>query len=123
VSELFEAAVDVFMVTMGLGCVWLGCSATHRRHQYPELARGPAWATRTWGLGFVLLGVSLAVASVGRLTGEVWSWPSAVMRWIAGPLVIGSLLASMASRRWKHRDDRTTDTADTVNTADEARRA
>lgn len=112
VTELFEAAVDVFMLAVGLGCVWLGCSATHRRHQYPELARGPAWATRTWGLGFVLLGVSLAIASVGRLTGETWSWPSAVMRWVAGPLVVGSILASMLSRHRPRRNGRTAEAVD-----------
>ncbi|MEU9762350.1 hypothetical protein ACFYYY_22905 [Streptomyces sp. NPDC001834] len=117
---LFEAAMDVFMMAMGLGCVWLGCSATHRRHQYPELARGPVWTTRTWGLGFVLLGASLAVASVGRFTGEVWSWPSAVMRWVAGPLVIGSILASMVFRR---RGRRNNQAVEAVQSADEARRA
>ncbi|MFI9627467.1 hypothetical protein [Streptomyces sp. NPDC052042] len=112
---LFEAAMDVFMMAMGLGCVWLGCSATHQRHQYPELARGPLWATRTWGLGFVLLGASLAIESVGRFTGEVWSWPSVVMRWVAGPLVIGSILASMLFRGWKNRSDRAVGAVESVD--------
>ncbi|MFF9073625.1 hypothetical protein ACF1BP_27635 [Streptomyces sp. NPDC014735] len=120
VMELFEAAMDVFMLAMGLGCVWLGCSATHRRHQYPELARGPVWATRTWGLGFVLLGASLAIASVGRFTGETWSWPSAVMRWVAGPLVFGSILASMVFRQWGNRNNRAVRATESVDEGHQA---
>ncbi|MFJ4504421.1 hypothetical protein [Streptomyces sp. NPDC088864] len=100
---MFGGFVDVLGITMGLGCAWLGCRTVLRPHRPPEPFQGPVWAARAGGLGFVLLGVVLAVRSAALLAGRDAGWTGDVIRWVAGPLVIGSILAALLSRRGEHR--------------------
>ncbi|MEU6755713.1 hypothetical protein [Streptomyces sp. NPDC046685] len=62
---------------------------------------GARVVVRSWGLGYVLLGISLAVESVTLMTGGEPGWLADVTRWIAGPLVVGSILAAFVFRRWE----------------------
>ncbi|MFB6716836.1 MULTISPECIES: hypothetical protein [unclassified Streptomyces] len=102
VTEAFDRAVDVLVVALGLGCVWLGWRAVFRPHRPPEPIQGPVWVVRAWGLGFVLLGISLVAETMTLLAGEEPGWPANVMRWVAGPLVVGSIAAACAAR-WRER--------------------
>jgi hypothetical protein len=107
VAEVFGSAMDVLVMAAGLGCVWLGCRALLRPRQPPEPIQGPVWGVRAWGLGFVLLGISLAVETVTLMTGGEPGWPADVIRWVAGPLVVGSIVAALVARRWKRHQART----------------
>ncbi|MFJ7062477.1 hypothetical protein ACK8N7_36055 [Streptomyces griseobrunneus] len=104
VTEVFDTVVDVLVVAMGLGCVWLGMEAVLRPRRPPEPIQGPVWVVRTWGIGFVVLGICLAVQMVVLTTGGDADGVADVMRWVAGPLVAGSILAAfvirLRERRW-----------------------
>ncbi|MFF9496527.1 hypothetical protein [Streptomyces flaveolus] len=108
-TEVFDRAVDVLIVAVGLGCVWLGGRAVLRPRQPPEPIRGPVWVVLVWGLGYVLLGNSLTIESVTLMAGGEPGWPADVMRWVAGPLVVGSILAAFLSQRWERRRARAMD--------------
>jgi hypothetical protein len=102
--DVLDRAMDVLTVVLGLGCVWLGCGALIRPRRPPEPVRGPVWAVRTWGLGFVLLGISLAIGTITLMTGGEPGRTADVIRWVAGPLVVGSIVAAfVARRRERHR--------------------
>ncbi|MCP9960271.1 hypothetical protein LUX05_00490 [Streptomyces somaliensis] len=107
VTGLLDRAMDVFTVVVGLGCAWLGCRAvvrTHGPHRPPAPVRGPAWVVRVWGLGFVVLGISLATETVVLTAGGEPGRAGDVIRWVAGPLVVGSIVAALTARRWeRHR--------------------
>ncbi|MFG3532406.1 hypothetical protein ACGF8B_37645 [Streptomyces sp. NPDC047917] len=102
-TEVFDKALDVLNVALGLGCVWLGWRAALRPRQAPSFRRRPVWAVRVWGLGFVVLGISLTIKSVTLMAGGEPGWPTDVIRWVATPLVVGSILAVFLSRRWERR--------------------
>ncbi|MBX9396513.1 hypothetical protein K4749_23710 [Streptomyces sp. TRM72054] len=102
VTDVFDRVVDVLVVALGLGCVWLGWRTVFRPRQPPEPIQGPVWVVRAWGVGYVLLGISLSVESVILMAGGKPDWPVDVIRWVAGPLVVGSLLAAFVSR-WRRR--------------------
>ncbi|WP_327241563.1 hypothetical protein [Streptomyces sp. NBC_01320] len=108
-TEVFDRAWDVLMVALGLSCVWVGCWAVLRPRQPLMLEGRPVWVVRAWGLGYVLLGISLTIESVTLMAGGEPDWPADVMRWVAGPLVVGSLLAAFLSRRWERRRARAMD--------------
>jgi hypothetical protein len=103
VTEVFDRAVDVFMMAVGLGCVWLGWRAVLRPRRSPEPIQGPVWVVRAWGIGFVVLGICLTIKWVPLMAGGEPGWPVDVIRWVAGPLVVGSTLAAFLSRRWERR--------------------
>ncbi|MFF9402492.1 hypothetical protein ACF1FX_24345 [Streptomyces sp. NPDC014646] len=105
--DVLDRAMDVLMVAVGLGCAWLGCWAVLRPRRPPEPIRGPVWVVRTWGLGFVLLGISLAIETITLMTGGETGWAADVIRWVAGPLVVGSIVAAFVARRWKRHRART----------------
>ncbi|MEW2491917.1 hypothetical protein [Streptomyces sp. NPDC048411] len=105
-TEVFDRAVDVLTVALGLGCVWVGWRAVLRPRQPPILQGRPVWVVRAWGLGYVLLGISLTIESVTLMAGGEPGWPADVIRWVAGPLVVGSFLAAFLSRRWERRRTR-----------------
>lgn len=63
-TEVFDRAWDVLMVALGLSCVWVGCWAVLRPRQPLMLEGRPVWVVRAWGLGYVLLGISLTIESV-----------------------------------------------------------
>jgi hypothetical protein len=107
VAEVFERVMDVVMVAVGLGCVWLGCRAVLRPRQPPEPIQGPVWGVRAWGLGFVLLGISLAIETVTLMAGGQPGWPADVIRWVAGPLVVGSIVTAFVARGWQRHRTRT----------------
>ncbi|MGW4824284.1 hypothetical protein ACWEP4_36455 [Streptomyces sp. NPDC004227] len=103
---MFDRATDVFIVALvGPACAWSGWRAVLRPRQPPDyvMIQGPVWAVRAWGLGFVVLGICLPIESVTRMAGGEPGWPAAVIRWVAGPLVVGSFLAALLSRRWERR--------------------
>ncbi|MFI2434379.1 hypothetical protein [Streptomyces sp. NPDC018693] len=103
VTDALGTAEDVLFVVLGLGCVWLGARAVLRPRRSPgPMIQGPVWAVRAWGLGYVLLGISLTGQSVALMTGEQLDWSAHVIRWAAGPLVVGSLVAAYLSR-WRER--------------------
>ncbi|MER5215448.1 hypothetical protein ABT063_34135 [Streptomyces sp. NPDC002838] len=102
VTEVFGRTVDVLIVAGGLCCVWAGCWALLRPRRPPEPIQGPVWVVRTWGLGFVLLGISLVVETVNLMAGGEPGRVADVSRWIAGPLVVGSILAALVAR-WRGR--------------------
>ncbi|MEU6010152.1 hypothetical protein [Streptomyces sp. NPDC047453] len=58
---------------------------------------------RAWGLGHVVLGICLTIKWVTLLVGGEPGWPADVIRWVAGPLVVGSILAAFLFRRWERR--------------------
>ncbi|MFE7209988.1 hypothetical protein ACFY0A_25050 [Streptomyces sp. NPDC001698] len=58
---------------------------------------------RVWGLAYVLLGISLTIESVTLMAGGEPGWPADVIRWVAGPLLVGSILAAFLFRRWERR--------------------
>ncbi|WP_432077197.1 hypothetical protein [Streptomyces wuyuanensis] len=102
--DVLDRAMDVLMVAVGLGCVWLGCGAVIRPRRPPGPIRGPVWVVRTWGLGFVLLGISLSIETITLMTGREPGWAADVIRWVAGPLVVGSIVAAFVARWWgRHR--------------------
>ncbi|MHC5701262.1 hypothetical protein OTC26_007375 [Streptomyces tirandamycinicus] len=104
VTGVLDGAMDVVIVGLGLCCVWLGCRALLRPNRPPECIRGPVSAVRVWGLGYVLLGISLAMETVTLTTGGEPGWTGDVIRWVAGPLVVGSIVAALAARWWhRHR--------------------
>ncbi|MFE7236552.1 hypothetical protein ACWCRF_31230 [Streptomyces sp. NPDC002405] len=100
---MFDRAVDVLIVAVGLGCVWLGWRAVLRPRQPPEPIRGPVGVVLAWGLGYVFLGNSLTIESVTLIAGGEPGWPADVIRWVAGSLLVGSILAAFLSRRWERR--------------------
>ncbi|MET9922873.1 hypothetical protein ABZZ04_38315 [Streptomyces sp. NPDC006435] len=104
---VLDRVLDVFVVVTGLGCVWLGCQALLRPRRPPEPIHGPVWVVRSWGLGFVLLGISLAVEMVLPMTGRESGLPADVIRLAAGPLVAGSIVAAFVVRGWQRRRSRT----------------
>ncbi|MCP9956869.1 hypothetical protein [Streptomyces sudanensis] len=107
VTGLLDRAVDVFTVVVGLGCTWLGCRAVVRPqgpHRPPAPVRGPAWVVRVWGIGFVVLGISLAIETVTLMAGGEPGRAGDVIRWVAGPLVVGAIVAAFTARWWeRHR--------------------
>lgn len=104
VTEVFDRAMDMLMVPLGLSCVWLGWRSVFRPRWSPEpILQGPVWVVRAWGLGYVLLGISLTIESVTLMAGGELGWPVDVIRWVAGPLVVGSILVAFLSRRWERR--------------------
>ncbi|MFE9171085.1 hypothetical protein ACFYNZ_16420 [Streptomyces kebangsaanensis] len=105
-TEVFDGAVDVLSMALGLGCVWLGWRAVLRPRRPPEPIQGPVWVVRAWGLGYVLLGICLTIQSVTLMAGGEPGRPADVIRWVAGPLLVGSILAAFLSRRWERRRDR-----------------
>ncbi|MFF8713338.1 hypothetical protein ACF07T_18200 [Streptomyces sp. NPDC015184] len=103
-GTVLDRAMDVFTAALGLGCVWMGCLAVLRPRRPPEPIQGPVQVVRTWGLGFVLLGISLTAETVTLMTGGEPGWAGDVIRWVAGPLVVGSIVAAVVARRRKlHR--------------------
>ncbi|MEU4266166.1 hypothetical protein ACYCCF_30065 [Streptomyces argenteolus] len=106
-TDVFDRAMDVFMVAVGMGLVGLGCSAVLRPRRPPEPIQGlPVWGVRAWGLGFVLLGISITVETVTLMAGGEPGRAADVTRWVAGPLVVGSTLAAFVARRRERRRDR-----------------
>ncbi|WP_282692587.1 hypothetical protein [Streptomyces sp. CC208A] len=104
VTDVLDRITDGFMVVLGLGCVWLGCWAVLRPRRPPEPVRGPVGVVRAWGLGFVLLGVALVVETIVLMTGGGSGWAADVIRWVVGPLVVGSIVAAFVARgRERHR--------------------
>ncbi|WP_217197266.1 hypothetical protein [Streptomyces buecherae] len=98
----WDGALDVFVLAVGVGCGWLGWRAA----RWPGRAVGPVrpgWVTRAWGLGYLLLGCALVVDTATRLAGGEQRWATHLLRWGAGPLVIGSLLATFVIRRRERR--------------------
>lgn len=69
-AELADMAVGVLMLVMAAGCTWLGWTSLRRPLGSPVIMRGPGWLVRTWGLGYLLLGVGLAAEEMGRIAGE-----------------------------------------------------
>lgn len=106
-GTVLDRAMDVFTAALGLGCAWMGCLAVLRPHRQPEPIQGPVWVVRTWGLGFVLLGISLATETVTLMTGGEPGWAGDVIRRVAGPLVVGSIVAAVVARRRKPHRART----------------
>ncbi|MFD4954105.1 hypothetical protein [Streptomyces sp. NPDC058451] len=100
-AEVFNRAWDVLMVAAGLCCVWVGSQAVLRSRQPLMLHGRPVWVVRAWGLGYVLLGISLTIEPVTVMAGGEPGRPADVMRWVAGPLVVGSILAAFLPRRWE----------------------
>jgi len=63
------------------------------------------WVVRAWGLGFVLLGTTIAVETVTLMVGGEPGQVAGVTRWVAGPLVVGSIVAAFVARRRERRRD------------------
>lgn len=106
VIDMLDRAVQALTVVLGLGCVWLGCGAVVRPRRPLRPVRGPVWAVRAWGLGFVLLGISLTIETITLLTGGESGRATDVIRWVAGPLVVGSMVSAFVARRWeRHRKE------------------
>ncbi|WP_433544087.1 hypothetical protein ACQPZG_02495 (plasmid) [Streptomyces sp. CA-294286] len=105
-GELWDRAAHLLMLAVGVGCAWLGCATVLRPRRARPGIPGPAWGARTWGVGYVLLGVSLTVQEVCRMAGEELMWPSGLVRWVAGPLIVTSLLAGIAWRGWGRHEAR-----------------
>lgn len=101
-AERAETAVSVLMLIVAAGCTWLGWTSLRRPREAPVSVQGPGWLVRTWGLGYLVLGVGLTSQEVGRTAGEEPAWPLILIRWIAGPLVVLPLVAG-AVRRWRER--------------------
>jgi hypothetical protein len=106
VTEVFDRAMDVFMVVVGVGLVGMGCRAALRPRRPPEPIQGPVWGIRAWGVGFVLLGLSITVDTVALMADGESGRMTDVIRWVAGPLVVGGVLAAFVTRRREHRRDR-----------------
>ncbi|BAU84685.1 hypothetical protein SLA_3780 [Streptomyces laurentii] len=106
-TDLWDTVGGVFMVILGLGCAGWGGRALLRPHRPEQPITGPAWAVRSWGLGYVLLGTALAVRMAGLLVGAEPAWPMAVIQWAATPLLVCSVAAALVSRRrTRHRAGR-----------------
>ncbi|MFV0132019.1 hypothetical protein ACLGIH_01900 [Streptomyces sp. HMX87] len=103
VTEVFDGAVNVLVVALGLGCVGMGWRAVLRPRRPPEPIRGPVWVVRAWGLGFVLVGISITVDTVILMAGGEHGRVMEVTRWVSGPLVVGSVLAGFVARRRERR--------------------
>lgn len=102
-ADVFDRAVDVYMAALGMGLVWLGCGAVLRPRRPQGPIQGPVWGVRAWGLGFVLLGITITVETVTLMAGGEPGRTADVTRWIAGPLVVGAILAAFVSRRRERR--------------------
>ncbi|WP_406420982.1 hypothetical protein OH809_21000 [Streptomyces sp. NBC_00873] len=100
--ELLDKAANVFMLVLGVGCVWLGWTGVRRPRQSPKIMQAPTWAIRTWGVGYVVLGVSLIAEVVSWMDIQELGWPTALIRCVAGPLVFASVLAGVIWR-WRGR--------------------
>ncbi|MEU6522388.1 hypothetical protein ABZ892_05920 [Streptomyces sp. NPDC046924] len=101
-AEPAETAVSVLMLVVATGCTWLGWTSLRRPREAPASVRGPGWLVRTWGLGYLVLGVGLFTQEASRAGGEDPFWSLVLIRWIAGPLLVFSLMAG-AVRRWRER--------------------
>ncbi|MDG9720681.1 hypothetical protein [Streptomyces sp. DH24] len=106
-TQGLDRAMDVLVVAAGLGCVWLGCRAVFQPRRPPEPIHGPVWVVRAWGLGFVLLGIALTIETVTLMTGGESGWTADVIRWVAGPLVVGSIVMAHVARGWQRHRART----------------
>ncbi|MYU25636.1 hypothetical protein [Streptomyces sp. SID8352] len=95
--------MDVFTLVMGVGCGVLGVSALFRPHALPEMIRGPIRVVRAWGLGYLVLGISLTAETVAVMGGGEPGRASDLARWVAGPLIVGALLAAFLIRRRDRR--------------------
>ncbi|MFE6777148.1 hypothetical protein [Streptomyces sp. NPDC057702] len=94
-----DRVLDLFLLAVGVGCGWLGWRPALWPRRVTGPARRPRWVARAWGLGYLVLGAALVAESVIRLAGGWQRWPMDVVRWVAGPLVVGSLLADLVVRR------------------------
>ncbi|MFC8584351.1 hypothetical protein ACFUGD_07325 [Streptomyces sp. NPDC057217] len=102
-ADVFGRMMDLLALALAVGCVWLGGEAVLRPGRSPDVLRGPVWVVRAWGVGYVLLGVSLVVETVTLMTGGEPGWATDLTRGLAGPLVVGSLLVAFVARRRKRR--------------------
>ncbi|MFF8594523.1 hypothetical protein ACF061_24345 [Streptomyces sp. NPDC015220] len=102
-TDPLETAGGVFMMAVGLGCAWLGGLAVLRPDRPPQPIQGPVRVVRAWGLGYVLLGICMAVRMTSMLVGEEPAWPLAVIYWVAGPLLTCSVTAAGVSQRRARR--------------------
>ncbi|CAL9671522.1 hypothetical protein SUDANB15_07430 (plasmid) [Streptomyces sp. enrichment culture] len=103
--EVFERAVDVLVLAVGVGCAWQGWRPMllPRRSLTPtHRSAGSAWMARAWGLGMVLTGLSLTAMKTFEAVGGRPDWPVTLMVWVAGPLVLATTLAGVVIR-WGER--------------------
>lgn len=101
-AEPAETAVSVLMLVVATGCIHLGWTYLRRPREAPVSVQGPGWLVRTWGLGYLVLGVGLFTQEASRAGGEDPFWSLILIRWITGPLLVFSLVAG-AVRRWRER--------------------
>lgn len=101
-TDGLDTAGGVFMTVVALGSVWLGGLAVLRPHRPPQPIGGPVWVARTWGLAYVLLGISMAARMTTMLVGKEQAWPMAVLYWAAVPLLLFSVAAAGVSQ-WRAR--------------------
>lgn len=97
-----DTAGGVFMTFLALGCAWLGGLAVLRPHRPPQPIGGPVWVVRTWGFSYVLLGIAMAAKMTAMLVGQESPWAVAMLNWVAGPLVLLSVIAAGVSQ-WRAR--------------------
>ncbi|MFC5953070.1 hypothetical protein ACFP51_00760 [Streptomyces pratens] len=103
-NGVLETAVYVLAAGVGLGCAWLGWQAVRRPRRPPELvAQVPVRVVRVWGFSFTLLGVLFAVKAMIMAAGGNPGRVTDLITWVAGPLVVGSVLAAYVSRRRERR--------------------
>ncbi|MEF9905323.1 hypothetical protein [Streptomyces sp. P9-A2] len=104
VNGVLETAVYVLAAGMGLGCAWLGWQAVRRPRRPPgSVIQGSVRVVRAWGFSFALLGVLFAVKAVTMAAGGNPGRVTDLITWVAGPLVVGSVLAAGVSRGRERR--------------------
>ncbi|MFE6977729.1 hypothetical protein [Streptomyces sp. NPDC057682] len=94
----------VFVAVIGVGCALWGGRCLLRPASAPQDFQGSAWAARSWGGAYFVIGVCQTIRMIAKLYGREPTWPMDVSLAVATPLLGAAFLGAYVSRRRARRD-------------------